>query len=80
MRGVVRRVLGDLAADFDFTQPPQKDLILPTHPHTTLVDRPTSNRTFPWAPIAITLAGVLFALTCTILVRAKNRSIANPRK
>jgi phospholipase C len=70
-------ILGDLTNDFDFTQPPQKTLILPTHPHTTLINQPTSNRPFPWASLAVALAGVIFAVACSILVRSKNRSIAN---
>jgi phospholipase C len=71
-------ILGNITADFDFTQPPQKTLILPTHPHTTLTGQPTSNRTFPWASLAVALGGVLFALACTLLVRSNNRSIAHP--
>jgi phospholipase C len=70
-------ILGDLSADFDFTQPPQKTLILPTHPHSTLINQPTSKSTVPWASLAVALAGVGFALTCTLLVRSKNRSIAS---
>lgn len=30
-------VLGDLASDFDFTQPPRRPLILPLHPPTDLI-------------------------------------------
>lgn len=32
--------LGDLVADFDFSQPPRPPLILPVHPRTTLVGSP----------------------------------------
>jgi phospholipase C len=33
------KILGDLTADFDFSQPPRDPLPLPVHPATTLLDR-----------------------------------------
>ena len=33
--------LGDLSADFDFTQPPRPPVVLLVHPPTTLTDTPT---------------------------------------
>ncbi len=33
------KILGDLAADFDFSQPPQPPMVLPVHPATTLTRR-----------------------------------------
>src|SRR6202011_1950876 len=33
-------ILGDLTADFDFTQPPRPPQLLPVHPKTTLTDKP----------------------------------------
>jgi phospholipase C len=37
-------VLGDLTRDFDFTQPPRPPVLLPVHPHTTLIDTPGADR------------------------------------
>src|SRR3989442_5798149 len=52
-------ILGDLAADFDFTQPPRPPLILPVHPRTTLINTPQANATGWQAPVAIALAVIL---------------------
>ncbi|MEO8889892.1 MAG: alkaline phosphatase family protein [Jatrophihabitantaceae bacterium] len=41
------KVLGDLSADFDFTQPPRPPTPLPVHPKTTLTGTPSSARLTP---------------------------------
>jgi hypothetical protein len=38
-------ILGDLASEFDFDQPPRPPMILPVHPHTTLTN------TVPFHPV-----------------------------
>ena len=40
-------VLGNLANDFDFTQPPLAPVILPVNPHTTLTGTPASGTLTP---------------------------------
>ncbi len=37
-------VLGDLSADFDFTQPPRAAMILPVHPATALINKPAAEK------------------------------------
>jgi phospholipase C len=37
-------ILGDLSADFDFTQPPRPPVLLPVHPATTLTGTPTAKK------------------------------------
>ena len=70
-------ILGDVAADFDFNQPPRKALILPVHPRTTLINTPKSDTTGWQAPVAIALAVIFFALAFPMLVRSRTRSVAD---
>jgi phospholipase C len=47
------RVLGNLAKDFDFSQSPAKQMVLPVHPKTTLTSRPAT-RPGPASPSGTT--------------------------
>ncbi len=40
-------ILGDLTADFDFSQPPRPPLLLPVHPKTTLTGTPAAGQLSP---------------------------------
>ena len=40
-------ILGNLTADFDFTQPPRQPTLLPVHPVTTLTGTPTADNLSP---------------------------------
>ncbi len=41
------KILGDVAADFNFAQPPRPPTMLPVHPHTTLTGTPASDHLSP---------------------------------
>ncbi len=43
-------ILGDLRADFDFTQPPRPPLLLPVKPKTDLIEPPSASVTV-WHPL-----------------------------
>ena len=45
------RLLGNLASDFDFSQPPRPPLILPVHPKTTLTGTPDPAHLSPAARV-----------------------------
>jgi phospholipase C len=52
------KVLGDLAADFDFAQPPRAPVVLNVHPSTTLTGTPTSQSTARESIVTLGLAAL----------------------
>jgi phospholipase C len=64
-------VLGDLASEFDFTQPPRPPLILPVHPHTDLIE--PHGGTLSFGPV-----GVLAYKPAVLSAAAKYLGISVP--